>query len=188
MLLNLVKENEGTLSDVFNTFPRVAVPILDLCETVMRGPSAFTVAERELIAAYVSKTNECGYCAMTHTEAAETLGAKQGVVAELMEDIETAEVDEKMRPVLAYVSKLCYAPNSLSREDVDKVIDAGWNEYAVHEAISVCAMFQFFNHYVMGLGLDEGEKAVGRGKLLSQYGYAVMIDKLKLREKAEASA
>lgn len=186
MLLKLIDENEGTLSDVFNTFPRVAVPILELCETVMRGPSSFTVGERELIAAYVSKTNDCGYCAMTHTEAAETLGAKNGVVTELLANIETAEVDEKMRPVLAYVKKLCLNPNSLKQEDVDKIIDAGWDEYAVHDAVSVCAMFQFFNHYVMGLGLDEGEKAVGRGKLLSQYGYAVMIDKLKLRDKAKA--
>lgn len=36
-------------------------PFGQLVQEVMRGPSAWSVAERELMAAYVSKTNECEF-------------------------------------------------------------------------------------------------------------------------------
>ena len=32
-----------------------------LLQTVMRGPSAWSVGDRELMAAYISKTNECEF-------------------------------------------------------------------------------------------------------------------------------
>ena len=36
----------------------------------MRGPSAFTPGERELMGAYVSRLNSCTYCYSSHSEAA----------------------------------------------------------------------------------------------------------------------
>jgi AhpD family alkylhydroperoxidase len=40
----------------------------------LRGPSPFTVAERELIAAYVSGLNACGYCHGIHRVTADAFG------------------------------------------------------------------------------------------------------------------
>jgi hypothetical protein len=36
-------------------------PMSDLFQEVMRGPSAWSIGDRELMAAYVSKTNECEF-------------------------------------------------------------------------------------------------------------------------------
>ena len=36
----------------------------------MRGPSAWSVGDRELMAAYVSKMNECEFCVKAHTAVA----------------------------------------------------------------------------------------------------------------------
>ena len=36
-------------------------PMAQLVQEVMRGPSEWSVGDRELMAAYVSKTNECEY-------------------------------------------------------------------------------------------------------------------------------
>lgn len=36
-------------------------PMSPLFQQVMRGPSAWAIADRELMAAYVSKTNECEF-------------------------------------------------------------------------------------------------------------------------------
>ncbi len=36
-------------------------PMSELFQEVMRGPSEWSIAERELMAAYVSKTNECEF-------------------------------------------------------------------------------------------------------------------------------
>lgn len=35
--------------------------LLALCQHVMRGPSAWSIGDRELMAAYVSKTNACEF-------------------------------------------------------------------------------------------------------------------------------
>jgi hypothetical protein len=36
-------------------------PINEVFQTAMRGPSEWSVSDRELMAAYVSKTNECEF-------------------------------------------------------------------------------------------------------------------------------
>jgi AhpD family alkylhydroperoxidase len=49
----------------------------------MRGASAFTAGERELMAAYVSKLNSCTYCASSHSEAAIVLGVERKLIEAL---------------------------------------------------------------------------------------------------------
>jgi len=47
------------LLDVFRAYPETARPLLDYHQALMRGPSPLSVADRELIAAYVSGLNAC---------------------------------------------------------------------------------------------------------------------------------
>jgi hypothetical protein len=46
--------DHASLLDVFRMFPETNEPLLSFHEILLRGPSPFTEAERELIAAYVS--------------------------------------------------------------------------------------------------------------------------------------
>ena len=45
-------------------------PFLRLTQSVLRGPSAWSVGERELFAAVVSRANSCQFCVGTHGEIA----------------------------------------------------------------------------------------------------------------------
>ena len=36
-------------------------PLSELCQEVMRGPSGWSIGDRELMAAYVSRSNECEF-------------------------------------------------------------------------------------------------------------------------------
>lgn len=56
----------------------------------------------ELIAAYVSGLNACGYCHGIHTAVAEAFGIAEGTFAGLLDDLDTAPVDERLRPLLRY--------------------------------------------------------------------------------------
>src|SRR6516225_4843381 len=53
---------DAHLIDVFEKLPGLYRPLLEYHEILLRGPSPLTVAERELIAAYVSALNACNYC------------------------------------------------------------------------------------------------------------------------------
>jgi uncharacterized peroxidase-related enzyme len=172
--------DDAVLLHVFRAYPDTARPLLDYHELVMRGPSPFTAAERELIAAYVSGVNDCGYCHGVHTATAEAFGIEEGLLAALLTDLDTAPVDEKMRAVLRYVGKLTTSLSRLTDEDAAAVLAAGWDERALHDAVMVCALFNFMNRMVNGLGIkaDDAYFALS-GKRLRDGGYtglAALLD------------
>ena len=45
-------------------------PMKEFTHEAMRGPSAWSVGDRELMAAYVSKVNECAFCVGAHSATA----------------------------------------------------------------------------------------------------------------------
>ncbi len=57
--------------------PETAKYLYELAQVLLRGPSPLTEGERELIAAYVSHLNNCGFCMNSHAAAARCLLGKQ---------------------------------------------------------------------------------------------------------------
>ena len=78
----------GALLEIFKAYPQSAIPLIDFHEVLLRGESPFTIAERELIAAYVSGLNACNYCHGIHTVTAQQFG-----IAEKCDD----RTDERCR-------------------------------------------------------------------------------------------
>lgn len=170
---------ETTLLQVFQANPDPARHLLDLHEVLMRGESPFTPGERELIAAYASGVNDCGYCHGIHTITAEAFGVPEGLLAAAVADLDSAPVDDKLRPVLAYVGKLTRTPSRVTEEDAEAVFAAGWDERALHDAVLVCALFNFMNRMVEGLGIRADEKyATTSGLRLKEGGYAGLAELL----------
>lgn len=169
--LRSLPEN-ARLLQVFQAYPETSKPLVEYHEVVMRGPSPFTLAERELIAAYVSGVNACGYCHGVHTATAAAFGVPAGLLEAALADLDSAPVDDKLKPVLRYVGKLTLTPARMTQADADAMFDAGWPEQALHSAVMVCALFNFMNRMVDGHGIqaDESYYAVS-GKRLHEVGY-----------------
>jgi uncharacterized peroxidase-related enzyme len=144
---------DAHLIDVFKKFPALYRPLIEYHEILLRHPSFLTVAERELIAAYVSGLNSCNYCHGVHAATAEQFGVAEGFLHQLLENPEQAPIDARMKPLLAYVKKLTYTPSRLLPVDAEAVLAVGWNEQAPHDAVSVCGLFNLMNRLVEGLGL-----------------------------------
>jgi uncharacterized peroxidase-related enzyme len=146
-------EGEPSLEKVFRRFPHTLPPLLEYHDRLLRDPSPLTVAERELIAAYVSGLNSCTYCHGAHVVAAQAFGIDRSLFDGLMQDIGTSAVDEKLKPLLEYVRKLTLTPAMMSDRDAEKVYAAGWDEQALFDAVSVCALFNFMNRIIEGSGI-----------------------------------
>ena len=123
-----------------------------LRQQIMRGPSPLSVGERELIAAFVSTLNQCDFCASGHTAlAAKTFD--RTVIDELIANIDTAAVSERLKPIFRLAKKLTEAPSRIVQADVESILAAGWEETAVEDAIAVCSLFNMLNRIANGCGL-----------------------------------
>jgi uncharacterized peroxidase-related enzyme len=166
-------KDDAVLLQVFRAQPETARPLLDYHELIMRRPSPLTEAERELIAAYVSGVNACAYCHGVHTKTAEAFGVAPGVLEAALADLDSAPVEDKLRPLLRYVGKLTATPARMTDADAEAVFAAGWDEQALYDAVLVCALFNFMNRMVDGLGITAGEDYfVKSGLRLRELGYA----------------
>jgi AhpD family alkylhydroperoxidase len=81
-------------------------PMQAVTQEAMRGTSAWSVADRELMAAFVAKTNRCEWCTKAHAAVAQ--GAyRDGVrVSAVLSDFETATIEEPLRVTLRMLCKL----------------------------------------------------------------------------------
>lgn len=144
---------DALVKDVYAINPQIFRHWLHLEEAVMRGASAFTAGERELMAAYVSRLNSCTYCASSHSEAAIILGIEAHLLEALMADIDTAPIDKRFKPVFEFLKKLTLTSYKMVQADADAVYAEGWDERALHDVIMVCCCFSFMNRLADGHGL-----------------------------------
>jgi uncharacterized peroxidase-related enzyme len=170
--LNSLPEN-AVLVDVFRAYPDTARPLLDYHQALLRGPSPLSMAERELIAAYVSGLNACRYCHGVHAETAGLFGIPEATLAALLSDVDTAPVSDPLKPLLRYVRKLTLTPSRLTPTDAEAVLAAGWSEKALHDAVSVCALFNLMNRLVEGLGVSaDQDYFASSARRLADIGYS----------------
>ena len=118
----------------------------------MNGPSPLSQAERELILAYAAGVGGCEFVYVAHSEVAYAWGIEQGVVARLVEDLESAPVDSRLKSLLAFVRKLMLMPGEMCEADADAVFAMGWSEHALHDAIAITARAAFMQRLVQGYG------------------------------------
>lgn len=145
--------DQPDLSDVLTAFPQAARPLLEYHDILLRGDSPLSVAQRELIAAYVSGLNACQFCLGAHTIIAEAFGIAPALIDALLDDLDKAEIEPSLRPLLRYIEILTRSPASLRPHHRKAVAEAGWSERALHDAVSVCALFNFMNRLVEGMGV-----------------------------------
>jgi uncharacterized peroxidase-related enzyme len=169
-----------TLLNLFKAFPETSAPLIEFHEVLLRGPSPFTEAERELIAAYVSGLNQCRYCHAVHTATAELLGVSGKSIASAMDDIEAAPIAQKMKPVLRYARKLTERPAGATQADADALFAAGWDETALYHTVAVTALFNFMNRLVEGMGIVLDQAYVKpASERLAKGGYLPLLDLMK---------
>lgn len=124
-------------------------------EAIMRSESEFNNGEKELIGAYSSAMRGCQHCYTAHYPVAVAYGVDPRLFEDIMQDLATAPVTDKLKPVLMYVRKLCREPHKLMQEDVDAILAVGWSESAVTDIVMMCGLFGFMNTMMHGYGAAE---------------------------------
>jgi AhpD family alkylhydroperoxidase len=119
----------------------------------MRGPSDWSVGDRELMAAYVYKVNESAFCIGAHSATARRAYQDGQRVAAVLADLESAPVEEPLRATLRMLGKLT-AEGKLSAEDVQEVLSAGVSPQQIEDALAVCAAFNTTGRLADAFGFE----------------------------------
>jgi uncharacterized peroxidase-related enzyme len=132
--------------------PDTAKPLLELAETLLRGPNTLTSAEREMIAAHVSYRNECDFCQLSHSAAAAAhLKGNYDLVEQIKVDPEHAAVSDKLKALLAIAGKVQQGGKQVTTEDIARARQQGATDKEIHDTVLIAAAFSMYNRYVDGL-------------------------------------
>jgi uncharacterized peroxidase-related enzyme len=152
-----MRENGHTVPDIMHLFrfkKSATDHLVRFTDEVMRGPSPLSPGLRELIGAFVSKRNQCGFCSCAHAPvAAELLGNE--LVEEVLQDVESSRLDRAHKELFRYLAKLTDSSAQTTAADVDKLKELGWSEEAIYDALTVAALFKFYNTWNNGSGVRD---------------------------------
>lgn len=132
--------------------PETGQHLYALAEVLLRGNSTLTQAERELIAAYVSRRNECVFCSNSHAAAARCLfGEGDTTVDDVLNDLNTSNISPKLKSLLQIAGKVQILGKEVRQDDIDLARGLGATDKEIHDAVLIAASFSMFNRYVDGL-------------------------------------
>ena len=134
--------------------PAASYHLCELSHEVMHKPAPIAPALRELIAAYTSALNRCDFCQNAHAAVAAHLYGNAEFVEAVLRDPETSSLSEKERALLRFVHKLTLEPGAVAQHDTDTLIAAGWDDASIYFSIAACALFNYYNRFVLGNGVQ----------------------------------
>jgi uncharacterized peroxidase-related enzyme len=140
----------------------------------MRAPAPISLGLRELIAAFTSYNNECAFCTKAHVAvSAELLGSEE-MVWEVLRDLENSSLKENEKVLFRFIRKITKDLSDVVESDVQTVRAAGWDDEAIYYAISVTALFNFYNRWITSTGVHpvSDERHRSHGKVIAEKGYA----------------
>lgn len=91
----------------------------------------------------------------------------------VLDDYRTAPVSDREKALFALVDQVNRTSNALQAEDLQTAIAAGWTEEALYDAITVCALFNFYNRWVDAAGVSDmpHQAYLVSGERLATQGY-----------------
>jgi uncharacterized peroxidase-related enzyme len=148
------------------------MPMRVVTQEAMRGPSAWSVGDRELMGAVVSKMNECEVCMKTHAGVAALAYRDEEKVSAALADLETADIEAPLRATLRMLSKLT-REHAVDADDMRAVLAAGVSREQIEDALAVCFTFNTVDRLSRTFGwFVPGPKAFEAGaKFLLARGY-----------------
>jgi alkylhydroperoxidase family enzyme len=95
------------------------------------------------------------------------------LVWQALRDLENSKFDEKHKALFRFVSKVNRNSPDITPDDMRRLYEHGWTDEAIYFAITVCALFNFYNRWIDASGVHALSDEAHRegGKRTAQHGY-----------------
>jgi uncharacterized peroxidase-related enzyme len=114
-----------------------STPYYKLQHHIMRGRSAWSVAQRERFAACVAAKINCAFCRTSHDAIAAVATRK----SQQNSPSNTHLDNSKTSAMIQFLEKLTEQPWSMMADDLAVLRSHGISDQELHEAVSVCVIF-----------------------------------------------
>jgi alkylhydroperoxidase family enzyme len=93
----------------------------------------------------------------------------------VLDDYTQAPLSGREKALFAFIAKVNRQSSTVSPADIEILHAAGWGDEAIYDAITVCALFNFYNRWIDATGVHEMPEEAHRaaGKRLAERGYVV---------------
>jgi len=132
--------------------PETAQPLAALANALLHDANSLSAGDRELIAAYVSRLNQCTFCCMSHAAVASCHLGSEALVDAALADPATAGLSSKMQALLALAGRVQQGGRAVTADDIARARREGATDVEIHDTVLIAAAFCMFNRYVDGLG------------------------------------
>jgi|GEM_PF-4623847 len=170
---------------VFNYLPAsIGQSICTIVQTLLRDEHpTLQPHEREMIAAYTSKLNNCDFCCRSHTAiAAASTGIKTPdldvkCIQTIISDPENADISDKMKKLLGVAKCVTLTPwqNDERLAVINAARAVGATDNEIGYAAAIAALFCNNNRLVLGFGAYTPAEGSGyytdKAKIVAEKGY-----------------
>jgi alkylhydroperoxidase family enzyme len=95
------------------------------------------------------------------------------LVASVLADVETCLLSEPEKVLFRFVRKVNHDSVSIQPADITALHEAGFTDEAIYYAITVCALFNFYNRWIDASGVhpmsDEAHRAGAKRSAIHGY-------------------
>ena len=142
--------------------PEMTIHLGRFTHALMHEPGPIPPALRELIAAYTSRLNDCAFCMKSHAAVTAHLFHDEALVASVLADLDSSPLPEDEKVLLRFVEKVTRDSSHIAPSDIDQLHEAGWEDAEIYYAITVSALFNFYNRWISANGVhavsDDGHR------------------------------
>ena len=174
-----VDDNLPGIRSLMAFSPETATPMGKLANLMLRTNEGLSMAEREMIATYVSNLNDCFYCAQSHGAIATCyLNDNNELIEQVKKDYQHAEISDKMKALLSIVGSVQKGGKHVTEEQIKKAKEEGATDRDIHDTVLIAALFCMFNRYVDGLAANTPTDLSTyplRAKQIAEHGYGNYI-------------
>ena len=91
----------------------------------------------------------------------------------VLADLESSALDDQHKALFRFVDKINHDSHTITAADLDQLRAAGWTDEAIYFAITVCALFNFYNRWIDASGVhalsDEAHRIGGKRMATQSY-------------------
>jgi uncharacterized peroxidase-related enzyme len=181
-LIRTMRSSGSEYSLIWHMFafkPKATDHLARFTQEIMREEAPLSPGIRELIAAYTSARNHCPFWTKSHAAvAAVLLEQERGVggeafVAAVLAGFETSSLTDSEKALFHFIDQVNHHSHEIGEADIAPLHAHGWTDEQIYYALTVCALFNFYNRWIDASGVhalsDEVHRQNGKRSAVAGY-------------------